>query len=618
MEKNKQKKSDSIVLYEPDTEVFNDRRNFFLQNYTIPYLKEMAESLYPTIKKVEVKMKGAKTHKTRDVIELYKSKKGAVNKEQLVAFLSIFASDARNMSYYVNNLSEDVLKVMVLVIRKYIVSNTTLKLATGKSWVNKSGYSYEKSSDLAWFQCVRGKPEGYNSDYKYSVEHYFFMDVKILALFMPLFINREELMAVPLKELPEQPDEPLLTFKVDPQIFTELPILDGLFRQGYLTLNDKLKMPVSTLKKLAGQIKLPEFYPDELKQVANLRASLVLPFYVLHWNMPEVKNEQPEKIMRKLFQERALSNLSFLLPLLLPHVGGLKSIYIQSSIRGEVIVNFIGLVFGLVNSTTDKDWISFDQVLKNRMVTGELVTLFPYFQLNTMVLNNKLHGYPIYLDSSFEEISVSFYKGFFFLLASFGLVEIAYTQYDDSAPSPFSSLRYFRMTTLGLYVFGFIDSYTVPENENKEALFELDENNLIVRSLTDANPYESLLAEMAEPIGRKRYRVTHASLLNSCNTQMEVANKIDFFKHFISDKLPDVWDKFFQSLVLRCKPLNEEQSGKYLVYRLDPSNRELLQLLSTDPMIRKYTLRAEGHLLLVEAAHLKEVVTRLKYFGYLL
>lgn len=58
--------------------------------------------------------------------------------------------------------------------------------------------------------------------------------------------------------------------------------------------------------------------------------------------------------------------------------------------------------------------------------------------------------------------------------------------------------------------------------------------------------------------------------------------------------------------------------SKCLIYRLDPSNRELLQLLSTDPVIRQYTLRAEGHLLLIEEEQLNKVVTRLKYFGYLL
>ena len=56
---------------------------------------------------------------------------------------------------------------------------------------------------------------------------------------------------------------------------------------------------------------------------------------------------------------------------------------------------------------------------------------------------------------------------------------------------------------------------------------------------------------------------------------------------------------------------------KYLLYHIAPEDKELQRIVSTDPVIRQYSLRAEGYLWLIEADKLKTIQKRLKECGYL-
>lgn len=615
-------KPKTVVLYEPDKDLFDYCKNFFNTEYTVPDLVVLTSNLYPVIKGATIELREATRESVViETIEKYKQKKGNVTKAVAISFLAIFTADQRNLSLYVQSLSDELRSIWSLVIRDHYVSNETLKTMTGKSWVVEDryySYSYRTSDQLPWMKCISGKPDK-RSDHYWSLTSYLFLPPMFYALFMPFFVEEKEYNVVPLKELPQQAGVSLLTFRTDSLLFTELAILKDLARQEQIVLGANQKIQVSVLKKLTTQLKLSEFFPDETdRQLSLLRASLVFSIYGFFYKILGKKADLPEVWLKDLFQKELLARPTLLVPLLLPHITGLRSPFIRDVFQLGNVRDVLLSMLGLDGKGEKRGWVSLELILKNCSQNGISADIFHYYHLSSLELSNKLKGYPIYLDKLYEEMSVAFYKGFVFLLAAFGLAEIAYTKQDASSFSPFSSLQYYRLTDLGRYVFGLADSFTIPEAENKDSLFELDEKNLIVRSLTDNNPYETLLAAMAEPIGRKRYKITYTSLLNSCKTQKDVAAKVDFFKRFISDRLPKVWEDFFDSLVKRCRPLHEEKSGKYLIYRLHTLDRELLQLLSTDPVIRQYTVRAEGHLLLVEAEHLKEVVARLKFFGYLL
>ena len=151
-----------------------------------------------------------------------------------------------------------------------------------------------------------------------------------------------------------------------------------------------------------------------------------------------------------------------------------------------------------------------------------------------------------------------------------------------------------------------------------ESGFELDEERLLFRSLNNSNPYETLVTEIAEPIGGHRFRLTEASFLKTCSTAADLEKSIRFFHRYVCQNPPPVWEDFFSRLRAKAVPWTKMSPRKFEIYQLPTDNAELLHLLSSDEVLRKYVRRAEGYMVLVETTHIPEVKQRLKSFGFLL
>ena len=203
-----------------------------------------------------------------------------------------------------------------------------------------------------------------------------------------------------------------------------------------------------------------------------------------------------------------------------------------------------------------------------------------------------------------------------FWLASLGMAEVALCEKPNIEVSPFDRLAYLRLTPLGRYAFGVADSYEAPEQEHV-AYFELDPDRLIIRSLVEPNPYAQLLTDTSTAISKNRYETSALSVLASCHTKADVESKIKIFRQFIASELPPLWEQFFKTLLQHCHPLKEDKTG-YKRYSLDPENRDLIQLVTTDPVLRQIVIRAEGFRILVKNDDLKKFETQLKKHGYLL
>ena len=149
------------------------------------------------------------------------------------------------------------------------------------------------------------------------------------------------------------------------------------------------------------------------------------------------------------------------------------------------------------------------------------------------------------------------------------------------------------------------------------AYFELDPERLIIRSLFEPNPYAQLLKDTSVPISKNRFETSALSFLANCHTKADVESKIKIFRQFISDELPPLWEQFFKSLLQHCHPLKEDTQS-YKRYTLDPENRDLVLLVTTDPVLRQIVIRAENYRIMVKTEDLKKFETQLKKHGYLL
>lgn len=526
-------------------------------------------------------------------------------KSDLQYAVAFFVADERNVALFLDALPADERELWRCVVTNYYAGKPLLKRTTGKEWLTKSYYYVSDilPAPLHWFYVCRG------SDYQY----YLTMRHALRTYFYPYFLGARRT-AGRVDALPE--GTTWHTFHAENEMPRLLKMLEVFHQKEELTHNIYDKMKWTTARKVSKSLKLREFFPDSVeKNASSLRALLLMDsFAYCRW---KVGKEQPiEKMAKQVFIEYSTSSLH-LSHTLLPHVSGIRQTVMDWTCFD---LQTLHISLSLEKICTDEGWTDIDQLLAELyfMETNNPNNLlFSPPAIGNMRLHYaKLTKAEIPADKIYQEVSVPFVKGFLFLLAAWGILEIAYQDMDLRSPSYYDSLRYFRFTELGRYLMGRTPHYVsaiAPESG-----FELDEERLLFRSLNNSNPYETLVTEIAEPIGGHRFRLTEASFLKTCSTAADLEKSISFFHRYVCQNPPPVWEDFFSRLRAKAVPWTKMSPRKFEIYQLPTDNAELLRLLSSDEVLRKYVRRAEGYMVLVETTHIPEVKQRLKSFGFLL
>ena len=532
--------------------------------------------------------------------------RNSLYKSDLQYATAFFVADKRNVALFLDFLPADERELWKQVVTNYYAGKSLLKRTTGKEWLTKT-YYYSSDSlpvPLHWFYIRRDVNDQYYLTMRHDLRTYFY----------PYFLDAKRTDTSRAVSLPE--GTAWHTFNAENEMPGLLKMLEVFHQKGELTHNPYDKMKWTTARKLSKPLKLREFFPDSVeKNASTLRALLLMDsFAYCRWR---VGKELPvEKMAKQIFIEFTTSSMH-LAHTLLPHVSGIRQTVMDWTCFDQQALH-ISLVLDKI--CADGEWTDVNQLLAELYFMesdspDNLLFLSPAFG-NMRLQYAKLTKAEIPADKIYQEVSVPFVKGFLFLLAAWGVLEIAYQEMDLRSPSYYDSLRYFRFTELGRYLMGRVPQY-VPVAA-PEVGFELDEERLLFRSLTDENPYEALVAEIAEPIGGHRFHLTEAGFLKNCSTAADLEKNISFFRQYVCQTPPPVWEDFFNRLRAKAHPWTKVSPKKFETYQLPTGNAELFRLLSTDAVLRKYVRRAEGYMVLVETAHLPEVRQRLKSFGFLL
>lgn len=251
-------------------------------------------------------------------------------------------------------------------------------------------------------------------------------------------------------------------------------------------------------------------------------------------------------------------------------------------------------------------------------IIGHLTTMVfhPSDERSLNELTNEYAKHFITVERYVRDFGYTALQGCALMLCSLDMAEVAFNESVSRHLSPFDQVDYLRLTPLGRYALGIDLHYEAPKVE-QVAYFELDPERLIIRSLVEPNPYAQLLMDTSVRISANRFETSPMSFLANCFSRDDVESKISIFKQFIADKLPPLWEQFFQQLLQHIHPLMEDKTS-YKRYTLSPDNREFIQLITTDPVLRQLVIRAEGYRLMVKTEDVRKFETQLKKHGYLL
>ena len=539
-------------------------------------------------------------------------------KKDFIAFLTI-VKHPKNAFLFFDEWGEPTKEIFRKTLANHFIYHKEATQLLGEpSIVKKEKYFWEnevacdKLSD--WFECTKARVDIRRKDaHEIKGSYLSLKDGTLYVQFMHVFFP-EKFQIEKCQELPHA--EEYKTYSGEANIFTVLPILSSLFDSGQLNLG-RSKIPATELKKAAKLINLPEFFDDGNKYFGNLCALFVLNIYTIYCeDWYDNSLTEPQDLLKDIFETIAKIQ-DYLLPIAMPHFSGLRKNICESSYANPLVI----LLNQSLEDLQANEWIQVEKLLTHcrtwDIYAERKFLLFYLEDIDRGVLHNDFDNKTIYIDDMLREFTYPFLKAVLFVYAAFGFVEVAYKEKSaEDATSYFDSLEYVRLTNLGKYALGISKKYVRTQQKDIQ-YFELDEERLIIKSLVENNPYENLLGNMAAPISKKMYKASYESFLSGCEKLQDITNKIDFFKEYICAEPPANWEQFFKELKKRCKPMKAPQK-KYSLFQIPADNKELQRIILTDPVIRKYSLKAEGFILLVETSNKGKVMEALKKYGYLL
>jgi hypothetical protein len=421
-------------------------------------------------------------------------------------------------------------------------------------------------------------------------------------------------------------------------IVHQLPLLVHYIQGNNLAIEPKTDKPTKiSLNNMNTSCSIQEFYPAAKHEEKLLRTNLIACFLNLMSKGSIVKSIPPEQLLKEMleyfFSGIDQYNYTFHTFSFLTYLKNWKKLTdsFHNDSQYQMEANFRENIWTLFKEMPDEQWISVDNIIKYcyfrnidiRIAHPYMVSQYVHFS-PSRYMNDRwenVKGKTYVSESSFSTvITVPAVKMFLFFLASFGIIDIAYMppENDDirtkNRPylSEYDGLKYVRLNELGKYLSGKSKTFNF-DPEKLSAQVTLDKDRLIAYLRGNDPVKKMVLDKIALMIHEGCYRVNYQIFLKDCRSKKDIDNKIELFYEYISADPPEVWQKFLDDISSKKDPLEEKMNLH--VFKVK-DNKELIELIARDEILRKLVLIAEDYHVLISEHHMKSVQRRLGDFGF--
>jgi hypothetical protein len=403
----------------------------------------------------------------------------------------------------------------------------------------------------------------------------------------------------------------------------DLRLVAEYIAQGHLkyTKSERIALPsLRTLHQMTGG---PEFFEDSDDDLALVRTRLLVGGLAFAGEKQReellARGDSAEPVREVI--ERVLGSASFLHEELLGHLAKGRN---QGRPYGAHAVKNLAMFFKRMPA---ENWVSWENIRSYHTLREERPGIFNQgaggLQAQATAVKD-MWSSSLYVNdrNEFELVSEPLLKGFAFLLAAFGIAEIAYdspthTTYRRAKQgylTPYDGLRFVRLTPLGEFVFRRRAHYELAAGPPTRSPVLLDESRLLATCRNADKLTDLALRQFMEPLTPGRYRMTPKSFLGGCGSREDIEERLRLFRRVVSATPPTIWEQFFERTLARIAPLSLEPD--YLVLKVSDED-EVRRLLASDPVLREIVLKVEGLRIAVRQGDLKKLAKRLEQFGYL-
>lgn len=548
-----------------------------------------------------------------------------LKKEAVAWAIARVYADTTLFQRFFSGLSEEVKTILNLLVWEHHEYDVSLLESTFQREILKAGsssrYSYGNPSQDIHDQynlfLIRREYRLYGFGMENPYTYYFYLPDSLKKLFKGLLPTPAEYHLTPLPTVKETN----FVYANADRILLQLPLIYTYLEQGNLKVSKTGKVLKNSMAQMTKYCGLDEFYADSVKDLAYLRTRLLLDFcQAIRPDQPITGSPESLKQVFQVFFEQATA---YKLCFLLWHLQGIKYVAYYNQKQEELVR---ASVRTLLRTLPVNQWFAADRLVQYCIYRDLSLEIVERSAASQYLSFNKQGAY--YYDSRVpitggmykDALLTPFLKGLMFLLAAFGLVELAYTMPENSVLqrmnksylSVFDGLQAARLTALGAYVAGQTDAYTA-SLEAEPAHLMLDDRRLLITLDKPDRMKALMLSKIAEKISDTCYTVTYQSFLKECSSTADVKKKIALFHDHLSTDPPPIWQAFLEDVLAKMNPLTPVRTMS--VYRLTP-NKELIALMARDEELKQYLLKAEDYHIVVEARQIAKVKKRLEAFGY--
>jgi len=568
-----------------------------------------------------------------------------INKAFLLDIFSAFIADHSLRNHLFESFSSDTKKVLEKLSWRGTLTDREVSLLINQSMIKGLdewlGNDYQKWIEKEFkFFCfdINQEPSyGYGSNNKISYD--VFLPPKLRSLFKVNFKRPAEAILTAYETLQEAgSDKDSFIFQQGEKSPNELQLAQVFYQQGLLNLTKQNKPAKASIKKMQKALECQEYYTDTATANTSAIHSNLLALITirldLHLRTQQHKGKQSVNVstvsgleLSKIAYKMLIHGNSFsIVENLLLHLRNRHHIqYYSGYDEAELHKNLLGEI----NKLLPLSWVNF----------GQWENYLFYNDVDIQVINRQLAKEYLYCDIETEGgyyrdkeyvnssnrmsrmVITPLIKSCLFLYASLGLIDISYTQpfnpyyqlKNKDYLSIYDGLECFRLTELGAYILGQINSYEVKEDKTTKARLIVDEQRLLISFHGKDMLKQTVLNQMTHKVGDNHYKMDFESLMSGCSCISEVEKRIEQFKQQIIAKPPENWQLFFKQVIQQANPLKQEP----LLHVFKLNDRPMLyQLIASDPILRKIILKAENYHIVIDKNKLSAVKKRLLNLGY--
>ncbi|NWH06384.1 HEAT repeat domain-containing protein [Desulfobacter latus] len=410
-------------------------------------------------------------------------------------------------------------------------------------------------------------------------------------------------------------------------IFRQLPPILSFIAQDNLKFSKNGKNALKgSLKKMANACGIDEFYIDGDNELKYLKTKLLADFFscISPWKATDLE-DLPGFLKTRINQYFSFKEFK-------GHSSRSMFAHIKRQMEecdsDNAEKNMRNNFKKVLNRLPEEKWIATCDLAMTAFYDG--IHFNPFldgYEFNSLYITRNLPGFSSRRDNVYLQQlpimdiqTLPYIKAMMFLMGALGIVELGYSapentvfrQYNKPWLSIYDGLKYVKLTGFGSYVTGRETRFT-PDITTPSAEIEIDEHKTML-SIYGNDPVKQMaLAAVGQQITNSTYMVGYPSFLKDCSSRKDVENKIQFFRDNIIAEPPPIWERFFNEVLARMEPL--EQVPAMSVFRVKP-DRELLTLLTSDNILKKYVIRAENHHIVVKTSDVSKVKKRLALFGF--